>query len=584
MKDPLQLATQNRTLSESERNTEKLRRVHRIVEKKKYQRQKEDNRLLATKAAIEAKKNSINVCRSASSSGSEKEAATHSTDSSLSFSSTDGKLLVALFRTAPKQVKQLFLAGLQQFNQKKWIEASTVWERIVQFLDEKEADGTEVEKGEWLGDVYGRLGLAYQFQGQIQNAISAYRHVVSHSEEGVTYREPLILDCLANISRAYRNIGAMDQANEYSNRAQDLMKKSLPDDVLAKPATAETKKVHLDALLFEVIDGTIENFQAEFDQATDSQQTLATYVDPLTRVTFLMAVAGQGQVPLLRELIEVCPKCLDAEDIRGHTALAWACKFGHVDAVQYLLAQGAQFKNLNKQELRSWPPSTLFLLQQHLKLLEPRHQAPPFKVAWSKPLSKADPQHVQVISAKSGTGPTVDNSKSKTKSCPTPGQLPHGFNAAPRSEAVLTGKLVGRTLARWDENTVAIEPKDRETVLELTADTEEESWDQFEVNQRLFGVKSTYSEEQYTTKLEKEAFTKEQQDEADRLAAEIMASSTSIEQQCGSLNDDEEGKYGAVLGTGAYNRTSDLETQVEAEVDEFTDAGVSIRNRNATSS
>ncbi|TYK07254.1 polyadenylate-binding protein-interacting protein 3 isoform X1 [Cucumis melo var. makuwa] len=52
------------------------------------------------------------------------------------------------------------------------------------------------------------------------------------------------------------------------------------------------------------------------------------------------------------------------------------------------------------------------------------------------------------------------------------------------------------------------------------------SWDQFEVNEKLFGVKSTFDEEIYTTKLERGPQTRELEKEASRIAREIEGEDT----------------------------------------------------------
>lgn len=52
------------------------------------------------------------------------------------------------------------------------------------------------------------------------------------------------------------------------------------------------------------------------------------------------------------------------------------------------------------------------------------------------------------------------------------------------------------------------------------------SWDQFKVNETLFGVKSTFNEELYTTKLERGPRTRELEEEALRIAREIEGEET----------------------------------------------------------
>ena len=81
-------------------------------------------------------------------------------------------------------------------------------------------------------------------------------------------------------------------------------------------------------------------------------------------------------------------------------------------------------------------------------------------------------------------------------------------------------------------------------------------WDQFEVNERQFGVRTTYHEEHYTTRLERERFTRQQIEQAQRLAAEIEGKATDnphlaeeraqVASASGNNDDDEEARYGAV--------------------------------------
>lgn len=52
------------------------------------------------------------------------------------------------------------------------------------------------------------------------------------------------------------------------------------------------------------------------------------------------------------------------------------------------------------------------------------------------------------------------------------------------------------------------------------------SWDQFKVNEALFGVKSTFNEELYTTKLERGPRMRELEEEALRIAREIEGEET----------------------------------------------------------
>ncbi|KAF5359437.1 hypothetical protein D9756_003474 [Leucocoprinus leucothites] len=85
------------------------------------------------------------------------------------------------------------------------------------------------------------------------------------------------------------------------------------------------------------------------------------------------------------------------------------------------------------------------------------------------------------------------------------------------------------------------------------------AWDQFAVNEKLFGVTGGFNEDDYTTKLDRNAAGfKEREIEAQRIAAEILGVATNnphIREERG-LDDSsvgEEDKYGAVVRSqGAY--------------------------------
>ncbi|XP_057541278.1 polyadenylate-binding protein-interacting protein 4-like [Amaranthus tricolor] len=80
------------------------------------------------------------------------------------------------------------------------------------------------------------------------------------------------------------------------------------------------------------------------------------------------------------------------------------------------------------------------------------------------------------------------------------------------------------------------------------------SWDQFKVNEALFGVKSTFNEELYTTKLERGPRMRELEEEALRIAREIEGEETQdlhlAEERgassYGNFDIDEETKYSSV--------------------------------------
>ncbi|TFK75248.1 hypothetical protein BDN72DRAFT_955246 [Pluteus cervinus] len=86
------------------------------------------------------------------------------------------------------------------------------------------------------------------------------------------------------------------------------------------------------------------------------------------------------------------------------------------------------------------------------------------------------------------------------------------------------------------------------------------SWDQFAVNEQLFGVKTNFDEDLYTTKLDRSAADfKERERKAQKLANEIIGSTSNnphVAEERGIVDDsgiNEEDKYGAVVrGTNAY--------------------------------
>jgi hypothetical protein len=87
-------------------------------------------------------------------------------------------------------------------------------------------------------------------------------------------------------------------------------------------------------------------------------------------------------------------------------------------------------------------------------------------------------------------------------------------------------------------------------------DDEDENWDQFKLNKKMYNVVSTYDENLYTTKLDKNKITEEDKKYADKMYKEIMSSSNNendihILEDRGIIqqNDDfdEEDKYSSVI-------------------------------------
>ncbi|KAJ5281830.1 hypothetical protein N7478_007202 [Penicillium angulare] len=124
-------------------------------------------------------------------------------------------------------------------------------------------------------------------------------------------------------------------------------------------------------------------------------------------------------------------------------------------------------------------------------------------------------------------------------------------NGGFRTDSDISGNLAmrERTLKRW-------EPAETDVDLSLESTTGESSnWDQFEANERLFGARTNYDENLYTTVLDRSdpAF-RQKQAEAARIAREIEGTDTEnphMREERGLVapatgDDDEEAKYSGV--------------------------------------
>ncbi|KAG2328128.1 hypothetical protein Bca52824_010856 [Brassica carinata] len=108
-----------------------------------------------------------------------------------------------------------------------------------------------------------------------------------------------------------------------------------------------------------------------------------------------------------------------------------------------------------------------------------------------------------------------------------------------------------RELQRWVPDEDVPDCPDLENVFD---DPWKRGWNQFEVNETLFGVTSTFDEELYTTKLERGPRTRELEEQALKIAREIEGESTRDLhvaeerglQLSGKFDIDEETKYSSV--------------------------------------
>jgi len=130
-----------------------------------------------------------------------------------------------------------------------------------------------------------------------------------------------------------------------------------------------------------------------------------------------------------------------------------------------------------------------------------------------------------------------------------------------------SGEIFERQLQKWEP-----EKGNYDISLELTDDGTNEKWDQFETNEKLFGITTDYDEEIYTTALDrtKSDFKKREQ-EAIKIAAEIEKASTEnihLAEERGQIIDDsdmdEEDRYGAVIRKPGKYVPPNLRKQMEA--------------------
>mmetsp|Transcript_12623 Transcript_12623/g.46115 ORF Transcript_12623/g.46115 Transcript_12623/m.46115 type:complete len:474 (+) Transcript_12623:332-1753(+) len=124
-----------------------------------------------------------------------------------------------------------------------------------------------------------------------------------------------------------------------------------------------------------------------------------------------------------------------------------------------------------------------------------------------------------------------------------------------------------RELHRWV-------PDEDGTPLEGLASDATGSWDQFAENKRLFGVKSSFDENVYTTRLQKPKTEEDhrREREAERIAREIESEKSSnphLLEERGQAVDamgeevDEEDKYSAVLTTSSYKPDAKAPNKVQ---------------------
>ena len=112
-----------------------------------------------------------------------------------------------------------------------------------------------------------------------------------------------------------------------------------------------------------------------------------------------------------------------------------------------------------------------------------------------------------------------------------------GSSTGFRTDADISGNMgvKERDLQRWEPSTAA--------AADMSLEPSGGSWDQFQANEQLFGVKSDYDENIYTTRIDRSTPDYRQREaEAQRIAREIEGSSannTHIREERGLLDEDD---------------------------------------------
>ena len=127
---------------------------------------------------------------------------------------------------------------------------------------------------------------------------------------------------------------------------------------------------------------------------------------------------------------------------------------------------------------------------------------------------------------------------------------PAGASQGFRTDSDISGNLAmrERTLQRW-------EPAESEVHMSIETSNSTAGWDQFEANERLFGTKTNYDENVYTTRLDRSTPTYTAElERASRIAAEIEGTASDnshMREERGLVapatgDQDEEDKYSGV--------------------------------------
>ncbi|CAG8031952.1 unnamed protein product [Penicillium nalgiovense] len=156
------------------------------------------------------------------------------------------------------------------------------------------------------------------------------------------------------------------------------------------------------------------------------------------------------------------------------------------------------------------------------------------------------PEHIMSFDIKDVVDIAVPNVTTADVSAKEPNGASQGF----RTDSDISGNLAmrERTLQRW-------EPAETDVDMSLETSNTSAGWDQFEANERLFGAKTNYDENIYTTRLDRsDPNYKQKQAEAARIAREIEGQdvdNSHMREERGLVapdtgDQDEEDKYSGV--------------------------------------
>ncbi|CAI7579023.1 unnamed protein product [Penicillium viridicatum] len=156
------------------------------------------------------------------------------------------------------------------------------------------------------------------------------------------------------------------------------------------------------------------------------------------------------------------------------------------------------------------------------------------------------PEHTMTFDIKDVADIAVPNVTTAEVSAKEPNGASQGF----RTDSDISGNLAmrERTLQRW-------EPAETDIDMSLETSNTSAGWDQFEANERLFGAKTNYDENIYTTRLDRsDPNYKQKQAEAARIAREIEGQdvdNSHMREERGLVapdtgDQDEEDKYSGV--------------------------------------